>query len=195
LPFGVSSQPDCFRNRPDIHKRLMIASCAVLFPPINARLAVLGFALPRLIRRTLPRKLLATRASKPASASSIDRRRDRDRVAGKGPAELSCRSGRGGHSLANRRSEALRAAHESARQVRRHPHSDGRRLSGTRRIDGHAYPMRMVAIKPVLLPGPPFRPACEVVERLADQPGAPFVAHLDLPRTTESYYKESARTG
>jgi hypothetical protein len=34
------------RRRPEVHKRLMIASCAVLFGPINARLARLGLALP-----------------------------------------------------------------------------------------------------------------------------------------------------
>jgi hypothetical protein len=43
-----------FRNRPDIHKRLMTASCAVLFPPINARLARLGFELPPPVLILLP---------------------------------------------------------------------------------------------------------------------------------------------
>lgn len=43
-----------FRHRPDIHKRLMTASCAVLFAPINARLSRLGFSLPFLIVILLP---------------------------------------------------------------------------------------------------------------------------------------------
>jgi hypothetical protein len=34
------------RRQPDIHKRLMIASCFVFFGPVNARLVRLGLALP-----------------------------------------------------------------------------------------------------------------------------------------------------
>ena len=44
-----------FRTRPDVHKRLMIASCAVLFPPINARLnRFLGINVPIPVLILLP---------------------------------------------------------------------------------------------------------------------------------------------
>jgi hypothetical protein len=42
------------RRRPEIHKRLMIASCFVFFGPVNARLARLGFALPPVIFLLFP---------------------------------------------------------------------------------------------------------------------------------------------
>ena len=47
------------RKRPDFHKRFMLASCLVLFGPINARLARLGVALPLPVMALLPVLVLA----------------------------------------------------------------------------------------------------------------------------------------